>query len=130
MINNHNHFSRKKEAYKRIASIETLFNETQGVSFSSCRYSEVKKVTVRNLGRVYLAPKEETVILPDEAKANVKRLGLTSVAILKACNDFEMEHAKEPVAVLAESNIVPLGRYKAAQMRTVKVMRNVTARNK
>lgn len=82
MINNHNHFSRKKEAYKRIASIETLFNETQGVSFSSCRYSEVKKVTVRNLGGVYLAPKEETVILPDEAKANVKRLGLTSVAIL------------------------------------------------
>lgn len=130
MINNHNHFSRKKEAYKRIASIETLFNETQGVSFSSCRYSEVKKVTVRNLGGVYLAPKEETVILPDETKANVKRLGLTSVAILNACNNFEEEHAKEPVIALGELNIMPQGRTRAAQIRTAKVMRHVTEKDK
>lgn len=115
MIINYNQLSRKGEAYKRIASIDTLFNKTQGVSFSSCKYSQIKQVTVENLGRVYLAPKEETVILPDEAKANVKRLGLTSVAILNACNNFEEEHAKEPVIALGELNIMPQGRTRAAQ---------------
>lgn len=130
MIINYNQLSRKGEAYKRIASIDTLFNKTQGVSFSSCKYSQIKQVTVENLGRVYLAPKEETVILPDEAKANVKRLGLTSVAILNACNNFEEEHAKEPVIALGELNIMPQGRTRAAQIRTAKVMRHVTEKDK
>lgn len=130
MINSHNHLSRKREAYKRIASIDTLFNKTQGVSFSSCRYSEIRKATVRNLGRVYLAPKEETVILPDEVKANIKRLGISSIKILEACNNFDQECVNVPVIPLEGFNRTPEGRAGMAQPRTAKVMRHVSARNK
>ncbi|EEC94822.1 hypothetical protein PRABACTJOHN_03779 [Parabacteroides johnsonii DSM 18315] len=94
IINNNNHHPKKRKKYEQIALAESLFNKTKGVSFSSCKYTEVKTVIVKKIGKVYLAPKEKTVILSDEAKATAKRLRLSFVDVLDACNRFELDSVK------------------------------------
>lgn len=99
MIDHKNHLSRERNAFRQIASVDTLFNKAEGVSFSSCKYTEVVKVSVGRLGKVYLAPQEKTVILPDEAKATAKRLRLSSVDILNACNKFKAKGLSSAIMV-------------------------------